>query len=217
MRGLILKDIINLKKNIKMFSGLIVLYVAMSTMMDGRSFFNTVLTMIVAILTLSLYSYDELAKWDVYALTMPVRKEEVVQGKYIMMLLLTVIGMIISSVFTLFLYAYQKTGSLFDDFKTIGASAAIVILFYCIIIPFVTKLGVEKARLIFFVVYMIPFLVTVGLSKLIDNGSLVIPEKLLEISQFFLRYAYIAIPALLLVALGISYLISIRLYRKREF
>lgn len=217
MKGLILKDFINLKKNAKIFAGLTVIYAVMALMSEDTGFFSTVLTMLVALLTLSLFSYDELAKWDSFALTMPVRKEDIVQGKYIMMLLLTLIGVIYSSVFTVFINIYQKTGSLFGGFEAIGAGAAVVILFYCIVIPFVTKLGVEKARLIFFAVYMIPFLVIVGLNKLVGDGSLTVPGNLLKLSDIFIRYANILVPVILLAALGLSYGISIRVYRKREF
>jgi hypothetical protein len=148
---------------------------------------------------------------------MPINKEDVVQGKYIMMLLLTLIGVIVSSIFTVFINVYQKTGNIFGGFETIGGGAAVVILFYSIVLPFITKLGVEKARLIFFAVYLVPFLVVLGVSKLVGSGSFVIPEMLLEVSKVFFRYAFIFVPVLLLAALGISYLISMSFYRKREF
>lgn len=217
MKGLVLKDFINLKKNLKIFAGLTVLYAAMALFTEDASFFSTIFMMLVAILTISLYSYDDLAKWDTYVLTMPVSRDEVVCGKYLMMLLLTLIGVLYSSVFTGIINIAMARGDFFLGFQSIGAAAAIVILFYSITIPFIVKLGVEKARMIFFAVYIIPFVTILAFSKMMENGSMTIPKGLLDLFTIVMNNIYIILPILDLVALGISYLISIRIYRKKEF
>lgn len=184
---------------------------------EDSGFFSSVLTMLFAILTLTLYSYDDMAKWDIFALTMPVTKENIVQGKYFMMLALTAIGAIYSALFTIIMNVTLKSSSMFQSLENIGAGAAIVILFYCIIMPFITKLGVEKARLILFAVYLIPFVIIMGLSRLVGDGSLVIPEQLINLFETFLKYIYLIVPITVILALSISYVISVWLYRKKEF
>jgi hypothetical protein len=217
MKGLILKDFINLKKNIKIFGVLTVLYAAMAFTSGDSSFFSSIVTMLFAVLTLSIYSYDELAKWDPYALTMPVSKDNIVQGKYIMMLLLTLIGSLFSIAISILINLAVKADSMFAGITSCGIGAAIVILFYSVTIPFITKLGVEKARLIFFAVYMIPFLLIVFADKALNAIGLTIPKNLIDMAKFISNNIYIILPITVVVALGISYVISIRIYRKREF
>jgi hypothetical protein len=217
MKGLILKDFINLKKNVKTFGVLTLLYAVMAIYSSDTGFFSSIFTMLLAILTLSLYSYDEMAKWDPFAMTMPISKDDIVQGKYIMMLLLTLIGSVYSSVFTAILNIINKSDSLFLGFENIGIGAAIVILFYSITMPFITKLGVEKARLIFFAIYIVPFIIIMTLNNMIKSGKLVISEQVAGMAETFIKYVHLLVPLLLLIALGLSYWISVNIYRKKEF
>lgn len=217
MKGLVIKDFINLKKNIKMFGLLTLLYGVMTIVSKDADFFSSVLTMLFAILTLSLYSYDDMAKWDVFAQTLPVTKDDIVQGKYVMMLLLTLIGAVYSSVFTVIFNLVLKSDSIFNNFENIGIGAAIVIFFYCIILPFITKLGVEKARIILFAVYVIPFIGIISLQRMINEGGLVIPAWVNDAIVTFVQYIYIIVPVIVIIALAISYSISLRIYRKKEF
>jgi hypothetical protein len=217
MRGLLLKDFINLKKNVRIFGALTVLYGFMAFNTEDASFFSTIYTMLFAILTLSLYSYDDLAKWDNFALTMPITKDNVVQGKYLMMLLLTLIGAAFSSLFSLLMYLIKGGDMLIGGIQSCGIGAAVVILFYSITLPFITKLGVEKARLIFFAVYMVPFIIAFMANKAIAAGTLKLPGQLVSMLHTALQYVYIIAPVVVLIALGISYTISVRIYRKKEF
>lgn len=217
MKGLIIKDFINLKKNIKMFGLLTILYGVMTIVSKDANFFSSILTMLFAILTLSLYSYDDMAKWDVFAQTLPLNKDDIVQSKYIMMLLLTLIGAVYSTMFTIVFNIMFKEDSVFYNFESIGIGAAVVILFYSIILPFITKLGVEKARIILFTVYLIPFVGIISLQRLIKDGNLEIPEEVISVVETMIRYSYIMVPLIVMIALAISYSISLRIYRKKEF
>jgi hypothetical protein len=217
MKGLILKDFVNLKKNAKIMAVLAVFYGIMALTMKDTGFFSAIFTMLFAILTLSLYSYDDMAKWDAFALTMPVSKENIVQGKYIMMLLLTFIGFAFSLLFSVFTHLSVKSESLMSDIQNCGIAAAVVIFFYSITIPIITKMGVEKARLIFFMVYFIPFLLATMLKKIANEGQFTIPKGVLGILNTAAEYAYVIIPLVLAAALLISYKISVRIYQKKEF
>lgn len=217
MKGLILKDFINLKKNFKIFIVLTAIYGFMSFTSEDASFFSTIFTMLFAILTLSIYSYDELAKWDGYGLTMPVSRDSMVQVKYIMMLLLTLLGFLFSLVFTVIINKSIDSTSLFEGIQNSGVGSAIVILFYSIILPFITKLGVEKARIIFFAVYIIPFAIIMFINKLSKEGRFEIPKEFAGIITFLKENITVVLPIVVLAALILSYLISVQIYRKKEF
>jgi hypothetical protein len=217
MKGLILKDFINLKKNVKIFAILAVLYGFMAFTTSDASFFSSMFTMLIAILTLSVYSYDELAKWDVYALTMPVSREDIVRGKYIIMLLLTFLGAVIGTVITTVIKMIQHNNDFMSGVQSSILGGAIVILFYCIAMPFITKLGVEKARFIFFAIYLIPFAIIYFIGNAVEAGDYVIPEQLIRLAEKVVQNAVILGPLVLLFALVVSYTISVGVYRKKEF
>jgi hypothetical protein len=217
MTGLMIKDFINLKRNLKMFAVIILLYGFMAFASGDASFFGTIFTVLFAILTLSLYSYDELANWDIYALTMPVSKENIVQSKFIMMLLLNLIGIAFGAVFTIAIKLFRGDSIMSFDVRSSCIAAAIGILFYAVMIPFITKLGVEKARIILFMVYLIPFALFYFISNAVKSGKVTIPEQITGLIGELERYAVIIIPLILILALFVSYLISINIYRKKEF
>ncbi|MGB4659263.1 MAG: ABC-2 transporter permease [Mobilitalea sp.] len=217
MKGLIIKDFINLKKNAKIFSVVTLLYIFMAYMQKDASFFSGIFTMVFAILTLSLYSYDDMAKWDSYALTMPVSKENIVQGKYLMMLLLTAIGTTISLLFTVILNIALKSDSAFTGISACAIGAAVVILFYSVTLPFITKLGVEKARFIFFAVYLVPFMIIILARRVLGGVNAKVPSILVKLMYVISSNMAIILPIVVIAGVAISYVVSIRIYRKKEF
>jgi len=217
MRGLIIKDIFILKKNVKIFVVLIVLYVFMSFASNDTSFFNSVITMLFAILILNLYAFDDAAKWDSFALTLPISKDNIVQEKYLMMLLLTMTGSAVCSIFTIISNITRKSDSIFHGFEIIGIGAVVVIIFYSIILPAITKLGVEKARIIIFAIYLIPFVIFMALKKMQGDIKLPIPGTLLKLVDLLIKNIFVVLSLTAVIALLVSYEISIRIYRKKEF
>lgn len=217
MTGLIIKDFMNLRKSVRIYAAFMVLYGGISIYSQSSSFFSSVWLMLFAILTLNLYSYDDLAKWDSYALTMPLSRDNIVQGKYMMMLILTALGVAISAIFTGVYSCLVNNGSLQSDMKIMGIGTAIVILFYCVSIPFITKSGVEKARVFILAVYMIPFVGILLIRKALERGNLVMTPHIKDLIAFLLKNLYVILPVIVLTALAVSYLISIHIYRKKEF
>ncbi len=217
MKGLIIKDFINLKRNLKMFAIIILIYGFMAFASGDTNFFGTIFTVLFAILTLSLFSYDEVANWDIYALTMPISKKNIVQSKFIMMLMLNLIGIAFGSVFTILIQLFRGENLLLFSVRNNCIAAAVGILFYAVMIPFITKLGVEKARIILFIIYLIPFALFYFISNAVKSGTLIIPENIISLIRALEKYALIIFPLLLILALSVSYMISINIYRKKEF
>ncbi len=217
MKGLITKEFINISKNFWVIGALIIFYGAISFITDSPSSFSGLFTLIFAMYMLSTYSLDEMAKWDVYALTMPLTRDNLVQGKYLMMIILSFMGFLLNTVVLLALNILTKAENLFEDIEIAVGGAVLVILFYSIIIPFITKLGIVKARLFFIIIYLVPFLAGSFISKRIEAGNKNSPDKLIAFIEVVIMNAYIIVPLIMIAALGISYFLSIRIYRKKEF
>lgn len=216
MLGLILKDIINLKKNVRLFALFFVIYGVVSVYQRDASFFGSIFTMLFAILVLSTFSYDEMAKFDCYALTMPLSRKSIIQGKYLIMLLLTLFGLVVNTIFTLILNTILKTELTMANIQSGLIGVAIVIFFYCIVIPIITKFGIERARIILMFVYFIPFLVGILINQLVKGKSQP-PEGLIEVLNTLVKNIYVIVPIVLILSLGLSYYISKRIYEKKEF
>lgn len=218
MKGLIVKDFINLSKNFRLIGLMVLFYGAISFVTDSPgNFFSGMFTLIFALFLFATYSLDELANWDAYALTMPMTRDNIIQGKYLMMLILSFMGFLINTASLLVLNMATKAENLFIGFELPLGGAAIVIIFYSVVLPIITKLGITKARIYFIVIYMVPFLLGTLIYKRIKDSNSIPPEKLMAFLEVIKDNIYIILPPLMIAILGISYYISIGIYRKKEF
>lgn len=217
MKGLIIKDFLNLKKSLRVFAIISIIYLFFGITNDNPYLFSGLLSIMAAITTISLFGHDDLARWNTYALTLPMGREQIILARYLMMLLLTFIQFVISSIFTIIVNLYLKKDRLFEGFDIIGYYSLIIILVLSIIMPFIIKLGVEKARLIFIVIYIVPYTISIPIKKRIDSGEIVIPDWLKELATIVINNIIIVAPIFVLLVLVVSYFISVSIFKKKEF
>ena len=84
MKGLIIKDIFNLKKGITTTLIMILFYGIFSYNTGNMSMLIGMTVFIMTSLSISSMSYDDMAKWDGYALSMPITRKNIVLSKYIL-------------------------------------------------------------------------------------------------------------------------------------
>jgi len=216
MKGLIIKDFINLKKSLKMFLIISVFYFFMAINTDNPYFFTSMLTVLLAITTVSLFAYDDMAKWDVFALTMPLDRRKIIQARYLTMLLLTLSGAALSAVLTVIISLYLKNDLSAEEFINIGYGSSAIIVILSTIIPFVIKMGVERARLIFVVLYILPFMLIIMVKKMLDKQELAFPDWLKNLTGYVMKNLYIILPLAVLLVLLVSYSISVSIYKKKD-
>lgn len=92
-----------------------------------------------------------------------------------------------------------------------------IILFYSITMPIITKLGMEKAKYIFLVVYAVIFLLGYYGFKVYKGDNSKLPEAFVKGMKLFVGYIYIIVPVVVIASLWFSYRLSVRIYRKKEF
>ena len=97
MKGLIIKDFLNLRNNIKTMLITILIYLLFFISYDP-SFLSGLLIMIFCLQSLSTFSYDEYANWDVFALSLPISRKELVLSKYIVFAIFPIAGTILSEI-----------------------------------------------------------------------------------------------------------------------
>lgn len=202
MKGLLLKDIINLKQQAKIYLFIIAIWMALGFSNKDSAFFSGVIMMFTVLVPISAIAYDEKAKWDRYALTMPVSKTDLVLSKYLLASFCAFIGGLLSVVVSIII-TKDIANSLISSmaFISIGMIAVSVIL------PIIFKFGVEKGRMLMMAVIFFPII----LAFLLKQMNLPMPsEKTIEILVYFS-------PAVAILMNLISVSISKTIYQKKEF
>lgn len=213
MRGLMIKDLYCLKQNIKSLIFVLVIWgiVFLPRKHGGMGLISLCMIMgVMQILTLA--SYDKQAKWDTCALSMPLTRADMVREKYIMTLLILVIPAAISSVLVYITWMIQ-TGGRAGDFipdiaLTLVMSAGIGLAYAAISIPIFLWLDVEKARYIPIILFAIIFFFSFMLVDSYHSWDIHMEDVIL----FSIWTLFIS--AVLFV---ISYFISIKIYKRKDF
>ncbi len=207
MKGLILKDIYNLRKYGKTLFLIAALYFMMSFMMDNADVFLGMIVIMFAITTVTSFAYDSQSGWDVYVNTLPVSRNDVVLSKYLLSLVLILVGGLLAVLLGWVIGLIRNIGNFSETLLTAYALCAVGLLFISILLPFVYKFGVERARVIIIAVVAVPVAAGFALSQ---AGAL--PQISVQTVTQMLWFS-----PLIVVVFGIlSFRISSAVYRKKE-
>lgn len=206
MIGLVIKDFLNLKNGFKTSLLILALFSFMAYQSQDPTYLMGVFVLIMSMQSISSMSYDELAKWDIYALTMPISRVKLVISKYILSTMLSIIALIISGSIAYFVILPTSNMSTIEFFLSSYLVFAISILFLSILLPLIYKYGVEKSRLLTFIVIAIPVLLGVFSSKM----GIDLPNE----NQ--LRSLFKVSPFIIIALLFVSSFISCRIYKNKD-
>ena len=196
MLGLIKKDFLLIKANSKSMIIIFIIYL----MMAFQGTFDVT------------FSYDDFNNWNSYAVTLPDGRKNVVRAKYIASIILTIILGIVSLAIGVGI-DYAKTNSINLDetisslMETVLSSVIIISLLY----PIVFKFGATNGRIILFAVVFGIAGIGALISQFVDMTYIINMINGLD------SYSLIAIPIISAILLGISYLISNKIYQSKEF
>lgn len=165
MLGLILKDLLANRRYLYTGGLLVIFYIYYGFFANNFYFINMIIILLSAMFVLTTFSYDDMAHWNAYALTMPTTRKHMVNAKYILTILIAFAGSVICFVINLIHGFIAKRPLSTDSFVLIGVCFLIAILFNCIEIPIVIKLGAEKARLAILAVVLLPTFFLILLEK----------------------------------------------------
>lgn len=211
MKGLILKDLLNMKSSLKMFTLMVVIYAVVFIPQGNSSFMAGFTILISTILIVTTMAYDDTAKWDKYALTMPLTRKDIVLSKYLVMICFSVIGAVVGVVFTLVAGIFQKNLAILATLLQVGIILSVALIFGSLLLPLMYKFGVEKARLIMILCALLPTGVVILLSQFFKNSATPV------ISEDLLLGILYATPIIAIAALVLSFLASVHIYKKKEF
>ncbi|HCQ5613891.1 TPA: ABC-2 transporter permease [Clostridioides difficile] len=211
MKGLILKDLLNLKGNIKFILLFIIMFGFMSSLGDGNvNNFIGVIIVLCTTMIVSTFSYDDLNKWDSYVLTMPINRNDIVLSKYLTMLIFSFIGVLVSLIVSVTIGYFKNTLILNETLLINALILSISVCFGSLILPLIYKFGIERARLLMILCFLVPTLALLVFKSILENISSPIS---IEIILNILVYSLPFVAILLFV---ISYFISSKIYSKKE-
>lgn len=213
MTGLVLKDFLMMRKTLKTYLIFFALYLGMAIAgIFPISIVTSMVTVIIAILPISTFVYDDAAKWDRYAVSLPLGRRKVVGARYLFIALL----LLVSAAFgllTIVLAPLMGQGELTELAATVLVTITYGLVLNDIMIPLVYKIGAERARMYLYIIVFAPVILmflAVRLGLLDLSGLSAISEGTVLLVCSLMPVAGVA-------GLGLSYLISCRIYEKKEF
>lgn len=202
MKGLILKDLLNLKRHAKTMLIIFVFYAVLAIAGSETTVFGGIIAIMTVMLTITSMAYDEHSNWDKYALTMPLTRRDLVLSKYALGAILSGIALLLNLAFQLLLGSGAALEAVLISLALFGAG----ILYLSLLLPLLFKLGVERGRLAMIMVLFLPTAVVLLLAKwgILMFGKAVIAH---------LPYAATVLAILIVSA---SILISLKIYDCKE-
>ncbi|MDO5794652.1 MAG: ABC-2 transporter permease [Turicibacter sp.] len=214
MKGLILKDLLNLKKAIKTMLIVGIAYsIFFSTVQP--TFLTGILTLLFSMQSLSSFSYDEYAKWDSYALTFPISRKDLILSKYILFMTFPIIGSVLSIILSTIIGLFKQTLMVEEIFASAMGFLFSMEILFLIILPLIFKFGIERGRIMITIVGFSIFGILFLVIKLIQALNL----PFLSLEQIYALTPIIPWIALVMVALiaYLSYQVSLRIVEKKEY
>ena len=151
------------------------------------------------ILPISAFSYDEFARWDRYARTLPLSPRQLVGARYLFVLLLMLAVAAIGAVSAVLL-SFTGSADLWESLGAQLASLGVALFIVDVMLPLNYRLGPERARPFLFAVTFLPFILLFLLAKA-DILDLSFLDRL-QPSQ---------------AAAGFAFLISCRVTERKEY
>ncbi len=200
MKGLLLKDFYVMKRELRAFLFIIVVFTAISFVGENNSFFMFYGIVMLPIVNISLISYDERSHWDSFLETTPISRSTAVSEKYLLNLLLLLLWSPVVIAFYLI-----QSDSLGSPLQILCICVYMALFFPAVLYPFIFALGSEKGRIAYFIFIVAAMAAIAAGVSLMDQGAFVIPDELSLILLLPPVAAYL-----------ISWRLSIALYKKRS-
>jgi len=209
MIGLLYKDFYTLRQYGKTMLFMLVLFAVISAGLDNpATFYEGFIILMSMMMTITSFSYDALAKWDRYALSMPVARKEIVAEKYLLSLILCFAAAILSYLVSTVVLQFSPVEG-FGMMAHLYVTAAIIcaaLFFAGILLPLIFQFGVEKSRIFLVAIFAVPTAAVIALDKI----GMSLPSEAALFS--FVKL----LPFGMVLFYLLSYLISVRIYSSKE-
>lgn len=208
-KGLIYKDLFLLKEAFPIVA-LAVLFLLFTIILgfSGGFLALCIMLMVFAVKVVeSTLIYDETDGWDSFVLTAPVSRKEIVRSKYLLQILFLAGAFLVSAVILLLISLIPMFSGEEWLFLMLFVGFCYALFYGAVVIPIYLKFGQHASRYVAFAVLVVVaglYGATFGITMFLEFAASRVP---------FL----IGVLVLSLAAYGVSYLVSQKIYAKKEF
>ena len=151
MTGLVLKDFLILRKTLRSYLFVLVVYAGVAfTGVWSADIVGVLMVVTVTMLPMNVFAYDKQAKWDTYGLALPVGRTKTVAARYLCVLLLCLLSVGLTAILGAALYAAGRVEEPVEFLVTCSVMGLMSVLVNAIMLPFLYKFGPERARMMFY-------------------------------------------------------------------
>lgn len=216
LKGLIIKDLRNIKSYKSTILFFLVLSCITSFLQDNTiSFISVFITICFGMMATASFSYDHLANADRYLLTLPLTRKDMVKARYLYIILMTVVGALIGSALSI-IFQFVKTGNMGKilDYLSVSLGSVFgIMILQMFQVPILYKFGAEKGRLIQMVMIILVMFTVSGVTAFLIKIS---PFSLQNFENMLKQYGLALIGIVVIILYFVSYKISIRIFEKKE-
>ncbi len=151
MSGLILKDLLILRKSLRSYLFILAIYAGIAfSGVWSADIVGVLMVVVVMIVPMNTFAYDKQAKWDTYGLALPVGRTKTVAARYLCVLLLCVSSVALTALLGAALWAAGRVEEPVEFLVSCSVMGLISILMNAIMLPLLYKFGAERARMMFY-------------------------------------------------------------------
>ncbi len=206
MKGLLLKDWYALWSYLRVFLIIELGFVATSFFSDANAFLLLYPCILSGMLSMTLIAYEEKEKWNIYALTLPYSKAQLVSSKYLISLLLGLSVVALSALSQFLAMIIDSAVSFSQILSQISLTLPLSLVPTAFLLPFIYKFGAEKGRIAYYVV--------IGAFCAVLGGLGAFQGQPITLPDGNLMNVLVILASLLVYAL--SWVLSVKFYEKRE-
>lgn len=210
MTGLILKDLLMLKKTLLYMAVITLVFSGVYTSMDNDYFVIGYLSILVVSIVSSSVSYDEFYHWDRYAAILPLSRRRIVGSKYLTALLLFAMGTAFGLALMGGATALRGGRLSLENLLFVFLTPMVGLVGVAVMLPVCYRFGAQQGRIVIFVLYGVPSVLLVLALKLAPE---LFQREWPQISEGVLAAGGWLFTA---AALAVSFLLSVRILEKKE-
>ena len=208
MKSLVLKDLYNIGHNAKSLVFMLAILTIAIVPASGVGGYLVMCIVLCSMMTVTTFTFDDMAGWTPYALVMPVTRREVVLAKYGVLAVFSTagaaFGLVTGGVVGAVVGEYDLSVSAIAELAvTALVGWAVAFGTGSIAIPLVFRFGAERARILLILSYLIP-----GALLQLAGTSL---------SHGMLTALLCASPLLALAWGGVMYQIACAIFARKEY
>ena len=205
MKGLFYKDVLMLTRFFLAYLAMTLFFIILATIRPDNSFWAVYGTFFFVTLVSSLMAVDEQSRWLSYCDILPLKRRDIINERYLLSLILTAALVVLFLILSLiFRHADMPT-----VLVTAGMMVALSLLAISVSMPINVKFGTAKGQM----VRMTVIIVMVACGMFIINYAGPITAILLQVKASVLLFG---IAAFIVLIFALSWLLSIRIYEKKN-